>query len=68
MKSPVNDLVVSCDEIEDTPKSVVINYSGGINYQLITAVLLAITCLLMMVAIIVKYYMKRGLTIPYLSN
>lgn len=51
MKSPVNDLVVSCDEIEDTPKSIVINHSGGINYQLITAVLLAITHLLMRINI-----------------
>ena len=35
MKSFVDNLVVTRDEIEDTQKSVVINHSGVINYWLI---------------------------------
>ena len=45
MKSFVDNLVVTRDEIEDTQKSVVINHSGVINYWLITFVLLLIAYL-----------------------
>ena len=64
MKSLADDVVVTCDEIEDTPERASINLSDGINYWLISVVLLSITYLLLLMAIIVKYYMKLGLTIP----
>ena len=44
MKSRVNNVVVTCDEIVETPKGVPINSSGGINYWLIAVALLVITC------------------------
>ena len=53
MKRLVDDLVVTCDETVDISKSVV---------------LIAIACLLLLEAITVKYYMKRGLTIPCLLS
>ena len=62
LKRLFDDLVVTCDVIEDTSNSVVINPSGGINVWLIAIVLLAITCLLLLVVIVVKYYMKSALT------
>ena len=61
-------MVVTCDEIEDTQKTVVVNPSNGIDYRLIVVVLLAIACLLLLVAIDVNYYMKRGLTTPCLLS
>ena len=64
----VSLMVVTCDEIEDTQKTVVVNPSNGIDYRLIVVVLLAIACLLLLVAIDVKYYMKRGLTTPCLLS
>ena len=48
MKNLVDDLVVTCDEIEDTPESAVINPSNGTNYWLITVALLVIACLLLL--------------------
>ena len=39
MKSLVDHLVVTCDEIEDIPKIASINPSNGINYWLIAVVL-----------------------------
>lgn len=35
MKSIVDDIAVTCDEIEDTHKGAVIDPSNGINYRLI---------------------------------
>ena len=32
MKSLIDDLVVTRDKIEDTPKSVLTNHNGAINY------------------------------------
>ena len=32
MKSLADDLVVTCDEVADTPESVPVNPSDGINY------------------------------------
>ena len=61
-KSCVDYVVVTCDEIEDTPESAVINPSNGINYCLITVVLLATACLLLLLVVIVKYYTKHGST------
>ena len=55
VKSLIDDLVPIYDEIDDTPKSVVINPSNGINYCLIAVSLLAIACLLLLVIMIVKY-------------
>ena len=66
MKSLVDDLVVACDKIEDTPESTVINPSNRINYWLIVVVLLPITYLALLVVMIVKYFMKHGLIIPCL--
>ena len=58
MKSLADDVVVTYDEIVDTPKSAVINPSDGINYWLIAVILLAMGCLLFLVFIVVKYYMR----------
>ena len=44
MKSLVNDVVITCDEIVETPKCAPINPSDGINHWLIAVALLAITC------------------------
>ena len=60
MKSLIDDLLVTCD---DTPASRLVSPSDGINYWLIAFVLLSIASLLLFVAIVVKYCMKRGLTI-----
>ena len=66
MKSLADDLVVSCDEIVDTPETALINSSGGINHGLIAVVLLATACLLLLMVMVVKYYMKPRLTISCL--
>ena len=63
MKSIFDDLVVTCDEIINTPETISISLSGGINYWLIAVVLLAIACLLLLV-VVVKFNIKHGLTIP----
>ena len=62
MKCLVDDLVVTCDEIADTRESVLINPNDGISYWHITVVLLAITCLLLLVDIVLTCYMKLELT------
>ena len=46
VKSLVDNLVVTCDEFENTPENSVINPSNGINYWLLAVVILAITCIL----------------------
>ena len=66
MKIVVDDLIATCDEVEDTPKIRPINPSDGINYWLIVVVLVAIARLLFLVVIVVNYCIKRGLTIPCL--
>ena len=53
MKSIADDLVVTCDEIVDTPESVPSNLSDGIGYWLIAVVLVSIACSLMFVATVV---------------
>ena len=65
MKNLVNDLVVTRNETTDTPEIGPINHSNGVNYWLIDVILLAIACLLLLMATVVKYYIKRGLTIAY---
>ena len=65
-KNLIDNLVVTCDEIEDTSKSVVINPSNGRHYWLIAVALLAITYLLLLVAIVVKFCMKCDVRIPRL--
>lgn len=60
--------VGSCEEIADTPETTWINPGDGMNYWRIAVVLIVIACLLLLVAIVVKYYIKRGLTIPCLSS
>ena len=64
-KPCVDDAVVTCDGIEDTPESGAINPGNGINSWLITVVLLAIAFLLLLVVVIVKYHIKYGLTTPF---
>ena len=55
MKSLVDDVAVPFNEIYNTRNSAVINPSDGINYLLIVAVILAISCLLLLVTIVVNY-------------
>ena len=54
MKSLVNYLVLTFDEIANTTNSVVINSGNGINYGFISVILLAISCLLLLVPILIK--------------
>ena len=64
MKSLADDLVVTCDEILDTPDTTSINSNDKTNYWLIASVLLAVTWLLLLLAVIVvKYHVKDELTI-----
>ena len=62
MKNLVDDLVVTCDKIENLPKSATINPSDGINYWHIGFVLLLIAYLLLLVVMVGKFSMKRELT------
>ena len=66
MKSLTDDIVVTCQDTTETPKSTRINHSDGINYCLI--VLLSIACLLFLVTIAVKYYMKYRSAVPCLLS
>ena len=68
MKSIVDDPIVPCDEIVDTPESGSVNPSNGINYWIIAFVLSAIAYLLLLMIIVVKYYMKNGLRIGKMSS
>ena len=64
IKSLADDLVVTCDEILDTPDTTSINSNDKTNYWLIASVLLAVTWLLLLLAVIVvKYHVKDELTI-----
>ena len=53
-QSLVDDLVGTCDEIEDTPNRVVINLTNGINYWLFAVGLLETAYLLLLVVMAVK--------------
>ena len=64
-KSLVDDLAVTCNEMENIPENASINCSNGIIYWLVAFVLLAIACLLQLIVMAVKYCMKHDLTIPY---
>ena len=64
--SITDDVVVTCDQIVDTPKSPAV--SVIINYWFIVVILLAMGCFLILVVIVVKYYMKREFTIPSLLS
>ena len=46
------------------PESASINPINGMNYWLIVFILLTIARLIITMVIVVKYYTKRGLTIP----
>ena len=60
--------MITCDETVDMAEATLINPDGKTNYWLIVVVLLAITCFLLLVVIVDKYCMKRGLTIPCLLS
>lgn len=62
MKSFIDNLVVARDKIEDTPKNAAINHSGVVNNWIII-VFLSIAYLLLLVAFLVRYYIKHGFTI-----
>lgn len=55
----IDGLLVTCDEIEDTPESLSVNPSNEINYWLKTVVPLAIVCLVLLVAIVVKLFWDK---------
>ena len=65
MKSFIDDLVVRCDELSDTPSCVVINPSIRVSYWFIAVVLLSVVYLLLLVVLIVQDK-KQELTTPYL--
>ena len=59
MKSPVDDLVVTCDEMWIHQRST--NQSRDrMNFWLISVVLLSISCLLLFLVIVVNYCIKCG--------
>ena len=58
-----DDMVVTWDKIVNAATSAPINPTDGINLWLITVVLSAIACFLLLLVNIVKYCMKRKLTI-----
>lgn len=67
MKNPVYDLVVTCDAIEDTLESGIINGCNGIDYWLIAS-----CCFISNQVFIMAgghdYFMKSGLTISGLLS
>ena len=63
MKSLVDDLVVTFDEIVNMPKTTLIKPNRKTNYWFIAVVSLAIAFLLLLVVIVVKSYLKLGLKI-----
>ena len=67
-KSLIDDLVVLCDEILDTPNIVSVNSTKKTNHLLLGVALLATLCLKLLVVITVKYYIKHGLAIPCLLS
>ena len=65
VKSLVNDLIVTCDEIWDPTESVPIKmkWIDEVSYWLIAAVLLVPARLLLLAVIVIEYYLKCGLGI-----
>lgn len=57
-KNLVDD-IETCNEIANTPETTPIISYGKTNHWLIAIILLAITCLLLLAVIVVKYYMKH---------
>ena len=68
IKSLIDDLVVTYDEIVNTQEDAPISSINGINYWLINVVVLSITCLLSVMFIVVKFYIKHGLIISCLLS
>ena len=68
MISLADDVAVIFDEIIDIPKSEVISSSNGTNHRVIFVLLLAIACLLLLFAIILKYYIKRRFHAFYFNS
>ena len=66
MKSLVYGQVITRDE--NTPESASISPSNRINYWPIAVALLAVACLLLPMARVVRYYLKCVLTIPFLLS
>ena len=74
--SLVDELVVMCDEIEDmvenlnyvTPETTLINCNYKASCWVIAVVLLAIVCLLLVLVMVIKHYMKQEITIPCLLS
>lgn len=66
MKSLVYGQVITLDE--NTPESASISPSNRINYWPIVVALLAVAYLLLLIARVVRYYLKCGLTIPFLLS
>ena len=58
LKNFVNDLVVTCDKVENTPNSAPINLSDRIIYWLIAFVLLVTSFLPLFVVMVGEYSMK----------
>ena len=64
MKSIVDDILVTCDEIVDTPKSTPVNPSDGLDYWIVPVVILAIAVLLLFVPIVVTLHEKPYFLFP----
>ena len=56
------------DDVADMSETMSINPNDKTNYWLMAVILLASAWLILLVVIIVEYYMKCGLTIPYLLS
>ena len=60
----LDKLVVTCNVVINTPETASINCNNSKrSYWLITVVLLAIVCLILLTVISVQYYIKSRLTI-----
>ena len=67
-KNLIHDLLVTYDEISDTPETASINSNNKTIFLFICVVLLGIGCLLLLAFITVRYHMKHGLIIPDLIS
>ena len=65
MKVLVEDLVVTFDEIKVIPGSALISPGKEINYWFVAVNLLAVTYLLSLITMVVKYCMKHKLKIHF---
>lgn len=68
MKILAYDPVVTCIEIMDTTETASIDSNHNPNCWVIAVVHLAITCLLLLLVITVKYHIKRELAVPCLIS